>query len=265
MSRDPLELKREDVEDIPFYEFLSKRREETEFLFYATSRNRAFMPQLLLGKNLTYNALAFYNGLVTKKNVHFSGELHKELCNLDFLDLFLMMEKSEEEFGPQYFEFAVVAMDGQARYGLVQIDDAKKGFILDGFPRTLKQAQALDEALKKESIYIDLILYFETSPEVAIARLSGRSVCKVCGYNYHISNIPPKKTGICDQCGGGLFQRPDDKEETVRNRLKVYEDQTKPLVDYYIKEGILRKVSGDLDVKELLHVLSKIFAEAKLA
>ena len=147
----------------------------------------------------------------------------------------------------------------------LKIDDAKKGFILDGFPRTLKQAQALDEALKKESIYIDLILYFETSPEVAIARLSGRSVCKVCGYNYHISNIPPKKTGICDQCGGGLFQRPDDKEETVRNRLKVYEDQTKPLVDYYIKEGILRKVSGDLDVKELFQVLSKIFAEAKLA
>lgn len=146
----------------------------------------------------------------------------------------------------------------------LKMDDAKRGFILDGFPRTLKQALDLDAALKSESITIDLILYLETSPKVAIERLSGRRVCKVCGYNYHLENIPPKKEGICDQCGGELFQRPDDKEETVRKRLMVYEVETKPLVDYYSKKRLLKKVSGDLDVKDLFEVLSKIFAEAKL-
>lgn len=142
--------------------------------------------------------------------------------------------------------------------------DVKKGFILDGFPRTLKQAMDLESALKKESISIDMALYFETSPKVAIERLSGRRVCKVCGYNYHVKNIPPKREGICDKCGGELFQRPDDKEETVRNRLKIYEEQTKPLVDYYTKKGVLKKVSGDLGVDELFKVLSKIFSDAKL-
>jgi adenylate kinase len=143
--------------------------------------------------------------------------------------------------------------------------DTKEGFILDGFPRTLPQAQDLDSALKAISSEIDMVLYFATSPAVAIERLSGRRVCKSCGFNYHIKNIPPKKEGVCDKCGGVLFQRPDDKEDTVKNRLKVYEDQTKPLIDYYINEGILKRVSGDMGVDELFKVLSKVFADAKLA
>jgi adenylate kinase len=138
--------------------------------------------------------------------------------------------------------------------------DTEKGFILDGFPRTLSQAHSLDSALAKASKEIDLVLYFETSPRVAIERLSGRRVCRTCGYNYHLKNIPPEKEGFCDKCGGELFQRPDDREETVMNRLKVYESQTKPLVKYYEKRGLLRKVSGDLDVDELFKVLSNIFA-----
>lgn len=142
--------------------------------------------------------------------------------------------------------------------------DTKKGFILDGFPRTLRQAQDLDEELNKIASRIDLIIYFATSTKVAIERLSGRRVCKNCGFNYHIKNIPPKKEGICDKCGGALFHRLDDKEETVKNRLKVYEDQTKPLIEYYTKKGILKKVSGDLGVDGLFKVLSEIFAEAKL-
>lgn len=142
--------------------------------------------------------------------------------------------------------------------------DTKDGFILDGFPRTLKQALDLDAALKKMASSVDMVVYFKTSEDVAIERLTGRRVCKNCGFNYHIKNIPPKKEGICDKCGGALFQRPDDKEETVRNRLKVYEEQTKPLVDYYTKKGILKKVSGDLGVDELFEVLSKIFSEAGL-
>lgn len=142
--------------------------------------------------------------------------------------------------------------------------DVEAGFILDGFPRTLKQAEDLDAALKSESIVTDLVLYFETSPKVAIERLSGRRVCKVCGHNYHLKNIPPKVEGACDRCGGELFQRPDDKEETVRTRLKIYEGQTKPLIEYYNKKKVLRKVSGDFSVDDLFNVLSKIFSDAKL-
>ncbi|MFA5145774.1 MAG: adenylate kinase [Candidatus Omnitrophota bacterium] len=143
--------------------------------------------------------------------------------------------------------------------------DTRSGFMLDGFPRTLRQAQDLDGALSANRMGLDLVLYFETSPDVAIDRLTGRRVCKKCGFNFHIRNIPPKQAGICDHCGGELMQRPDDKEETVRNRLKVYEDQTKPLVDYYMKQKKLKRVSGDLGVDALFKVLSKTFAELKLA
>jgi adenylate kinase len=143
--------------------------------------------------------------------------------------------------------------------------DAENGFILDGFPRTINQARELDEAMRKMPSKIDTVIYFETSSKTAIDRLSGRRVCRSCGFNYHIRNIPPKKEGVCDKCGGLLFQRPDDKEETIINRLEVYEAETKPLIDYYAKQGILRKVSGDLGVDDLFGVVSRIFADEKLA
>ena len=142
--------------------------------------------------------------------------------------------------------------------------DVLNGFILDGFPRTLKQAVDLDAALTNMTSSIDMALYFETSEKVAIERLSGRRVCRKCGFNYHVRNIPPKKVNVCDKCGGELFQRPDDTEDTVRNRLKVYEVQTKPLIDYYFKKGNLVKVSGDLGVDDLFGVLSKIFKDVKI-
>ena len=146
----------------------------------------------------------------------------------------------------------------------LSMPDTGKGYILDGFPRTVNQARELDKALADAGSKLDLVLYFETSEKVAIERLTGRRVCKSCGFNYHVRNIPPKVAGKCDKCGGELFQRPDDSEATVRNRLKVYEVQTSPLVDYYKNRSVLRKVSGDLGVNELNKVLSKIFSDEKL-
>lgn len=143
--------------------------------------------------------------------------------------------------------------------------DAEKGFILDGFPRTVAQAEDLSKELKIIGRSIDMVIYFATSTGVAIERLTGRQVCKSCGGNYHIKNMQPKKEGICDRCGGELLHRVDDNEATVRNRLKVYEAQTKPLIEYYVKRGSLKEVSGDMAVDELFKVLSKLFKDAKLA
>ena len=134
-----------------------------------------------------------------------------------------------------------------------------QGFILDGYPRTEAQAKWLGDALRELQRPIDKVVYFETSPEVSIARLSGRRVCRKCGANYHIKNIPTKKEGVCDKCGVELFQRDDDKEETVRNRLRVYEEQTQKLLFYYKGKGILEAVSGDLGVDKLFKELSALF------
>lgn len=144
-------------------------------------------------------------------------------------------------------------------------DTKKRGFILDGFPRTRAQAEALDESLKEPGLTLEMVVYFETSERVAITRLSGRRVCKKCNAIYHTKNMPPKKPGTCDRCDGELFQRPDDNEETVRTRLVVYERQTKELIDYYSARGILSKVSGDLDVNAVFEILSKAFKAKGLA
>jgi len=142
---------------------------------------------------------------------------------------------------------------------------AEEKFILDGYPRTEVQASGLEEALGRLGRSIDKVIYFKTSDEVSIARLSGRRVCRQCGTNYHVKNIRPRKEGICDKCGGELFQREDDKEETVRNRLKVYEQQTEKLLAYYQKRGLLKPVSGDLSVDDLFEELSAAFKREKLA
>ena len=143
--------------------------------------------------------------------------------------------------------------------------DAKKGFILDGFPRTPEQAKSLDRTLSDLKMPLDLVLYFKTSLSVVIKRLSGRRVCGQCGKNFHLTNFKPKVGGICDVCGGKLVQRPDDKEETIEKRLKVYESETSPLIDYYKKKGLLSEASGDLDVNELNIELLDLFRKKSLA
>ncbi len=143
--------------------------------------------------------------------------------------------------------------------------DARCGFILDGFPRTLKQAEALNKALSKLNISIDLVLYFQTSQQVSIERLSGRRVCKNCGANFHLVNMKPRRDGICDFCGGKLFLREDDKTETVKRRLKIYQEETSSLIDYYKRKGNLKQIYGDLAAQELNAQLIDLFAQEHLA
>lgn len=142
--------------------------------------------------------------------------------------------------------------------------DCHKGFILDGFPRTRAQAEALDKTLVRLNCPIDLTIYFKTSEGTIIGRLSGRRVCKNCGANYHIKNIPPKIPGKCDLCSGELYQRDDDKEETVRKRIVVYDKTVPEVITYYEDKGELRTVSGDLDVDDVHTYLSELFLKERL-
>ena len=142
--------------------------------------------------------------------------------------------------------------------------DAKEGFILDGFPRTFNQAEALNAALGDQQMPIDLVIYFATSHELCIRRLSGRRVCKNCGANFHLLNMPPKSEGVCDSCGQELILRDDDQEETVKKRLQIYQEQTTSLIDYYTKSGQLREVSGDLESAKVLAILLDLFNKEEI-
>ncbi len=124
--------------------------------------------------------------------------------------------------------------------------DCQKGFVLDGFPRTVPQAEALAALLKKLHLVIDHVILLEIGIEKVVERMSARLNCGACGAVFHKINVPPKKEGICDNCGASLYQREDDKEETVRKRFAIYMEQTSPLIDYYKKIGLLRVVDGSI-------------------
>jgi len=123
--------------------------------------------------------------------------------------------------------------------------DAGRGFILDGFPRTIAQAEALAKLLKDLGQTLDTVVYFDVSEPELLRRLTGRRVCRACGHSYHMTSNPPKRAGVCDECGGELYQRDDDAETTVRKRLDVYQRQTAPLLDYYRQRSLLATVSGE--------------------
>ncbi len=138
-------------------------------------------------------------------------------------------------------------------------DDCKDGYILDGYPRSIDQAEALDKELAGKGEKLDYAINIDVPDENIINRMSGRRVCLKCGATYHVEFNPPKVEGICDECGSELVQRDDDKPETVKERLDVYHDETQPLIDYYDKEGILRNVDGTQDIddvfKEIVSIL----------
>jgi adenylate kinase len=133
----------------------------------------------------------------------------------------------------------------------LQEDDALSGFLLDGFPRNLPQAETLKKMLADWGVYLELVLELVVDHDEVIRRLSGRRTCRKCGRVWHVAFDPPSVTGKCDECGGELFQRDDDREETIRHRLEVYEQQTQPLISYYADEGILLGIDATGPVEDV--------------
>ena len=140
----------------------------------------------------------------------------------------------------------------------VQQDDCKKGYILDGFPRTIPQAESLDAALSRLGEAVDYAINVEVPDENIVKRMGRRRACVGCGATYHLVYAAPKKEGICDNCGAELILRDDDKPETVQKRLGVYHEQTQPLIDYYTKKGILKEVDGTMDMGDVFKAIVEI-------
>ena len=143
-------------------------------------------------------------------------------------------------------------------------EDARDGFILDGFPRTVEQAQALDEQLNAAARRVTAVLLLDVPDEEVVRRLSGRRVCVKAGHNYHVDFDPPKHEGVCDQDGSRLIQRDDDKPDVIRNRLEVYQAKTAPVIDYYDEQGLLRRIDGTRDQTEVHDHIRAVIATLRL-
>ena len=177
-------------------------------------------------------------------------------------DMFRAAIKNQTKLGLEaksYMDKGALVPD-EVTIGIVKArlleDDCKKGFLLDGFPRTIAQAEALDAFLKENGIKLDAVLDVNVPAEILVRRMVGRRVCKTCGATYHIEFNPPKVEGVCDNCKSPLIQRADDTEDTAKNRLAVYDNQTAPLLEFYKKQNILKTVNGD-------QPLDKVFDDIK--
>jgi adenylate kinase len=142
----------------------------------------------------------------------------------------------------------------------IQQPDCAKGYMLDGFPRTVPQAEALDGMLKNLSSQIDHVVSIEVANEELVGRLTGRRTCRDCGVGFHVMFDPPEQEGVCDKCGGELYQRDDDNVETVSSRLEVYESQTLPLIDYYGAQEKIRPIDGVGDIKEIFARVTQVLS-----
>jgi len=178
----------------------------------------------------------------------------KEYYNIPHIstgDMFRAAIKNQTKLGllaKSYMDQGALVPD-EVTIGIVQErlleDDCKKGFLLDGFPRTIAQAEALDVFLKDNGIVLDAVLDVNVPAEILVRRMVGRRVCKTCGATFHVEFNAPKVEGVCDNCGATLIQRADDTEETAVNRLTVYDNNTAPLLEFYSKKNILKTVNGD--------------------
>jgi len=172
-------------------------------------------------------------------------------------DMFRQAVEQGTELGMQvksYMEKGVLVPDELTIHMVLErmsAPDCQSGVILDGFPRNIKQAEALDEALARQAKAIDVVVYIKVSEEEILRRLSGRWICRQCQTPYHSQNSPPRVWGKCDQCGGELYQRPDDTVEIIKKRLQVYFAQTAPLISYYTQAGKLLEVDGEGGVDEV--------------
>lgn len=178
-------------------------------------------------------------------------------------DMFRAALKNQTKLGLEakvYMDKGLLVPD-EVTIGIVQERlleaDCKDGFLLDGFPRTIKQAEALDQFLKANGIVLDAVLDVNVPVEILVKRMVGRRVCKGCGATYHVEFNPSKVEGICDNCGTKLIQRADDTEATALNRLSVYDEQTAPLLEFYSKQNLLKTVNGNQS-------LEKVFEDIKI-
>ncbi len=137
----------------------------------------------------------------------------------------------------------------------IQQPDCKEGFLLDGFPRTIVQAQKLGETLENDGLNMDLVINLVCNDKTVLSRLTGRRVCRNCGAIYHVENMPSKQSGICDECGGELYQRDDDKADTILNRLEVYRNSTEALIDYYRQKDLLKDVDANAQREKTLNAM----------
>ncbi len=182
-------------------------------------------------------------------------------------DIFRANIKNETELGKKaksYMDQGMLVPD-ELTISLVidrfQEPDAQNGYVLDGFPRTIPQAESLDAALKKSGSQIDFAINVDVPDENIIQRMSGRRACVKCGATYHLQYAAPKKDGICDSCGESLILRDDDKPETVEKRLKVYHEQTQPLIDYYAQKNVLKEVDGTQGLEDVFRQIQAILGE----
>jgi adenylate kinase len=182
---------------------------------------------------------------------------HFEACQISTGDILRKAVAEQTPLGKEAAEYinsgalvpdsVIVKLVGER----LKANDCEKGFILDGFPRTIGQAQSLEEILTQRQLALDCVLSIEVPANLIVERLAGRRTCKLCGALYHLAFDPPKVQAVCDRCGGELYQRADDREETITARLNVYDSQTAPLVNYYRARGMLTNVDGVGTVEEI--------------